>query len=129
MIMRSASELIRPSTAIWIWVVWVVAAIIQTTIAAVLIATSHGDVFGFTEISKNGERTIQLLAQLEKKTPSVSSSVVNLELLRPVLAATNETFKQLSKLLGSLGFALLFSVAIQIAALFILLHRSLRNNQ
>ena len=126
MIMRSASELIRPSTAIWIWVV---AAIIQTTIAAVLIATSHGDVFGFTEISKNGERTIQLLAQLEKKTPSVSSSVVNLELLRPVLAATNETFKQLSKLLGSLGFAILFSVAIQIAALFILLHRSLRNNQ
>ena len=124
--MRSVAELNRSSTAIWIWVV---AAIIQIAIAAGLIATSYGDVFGFAEISRNGERTIQLLAQLEKQTPSVSSSVVNLELLRPVLAATNETFKQLSKLLGSLGFAILFSVAIQIAALFILLHRSLRNNQ
>ncbi len=92
---------------------WLSAALLQVLAAVGLLIISYGDTFGLEQIAANGEKILQQLASQLPNTQSGAS-------IRPLLAASNNAFLQISKLLEWIGAVLLGSVFVQFVGLFLL---------
>lgn len=101
---------------------WVLAALLQVLIAIGLLTISYGDTFGLSQIAANGEEILRLHNQMYQRADAQTASGPqgNADLLRPLLAASNQAFHQLSDLLVWVGVALLISVLVQFGALIML---------
>ena len=102
--------------------IWVLAALFQVLIGIGLLTISYGDSFGLSQIAANGEEILRLHDQMGQRANAKSASDPqgSADLLRPLFAATNQAFHQLSRLLVWVGVALLISVLGQFGALIML---------